>query len=196
MANLFRSPSLNQTRLKPVKPKRVTPNESPLQGLGISAGVDRVGQDGVEGVGDGQLPGHAAPLRAIADRRQRQALVAHPEVNLPNRLQLGELGKDERDRLLDTTVRILLDAVVVRLAVADRDGEEELAAAGLLLEGFERALTEERELHLAHGALHAEQKPVVRMARIVDPILIKDQRTDQAAELEQRVPVAAVAGEP
>src|SRR3954466_8698546 len=35
MANLFRSPSLNQTRLKPVKPKRVTPNESPLQGLGI-----------------------------------------------------------------------------------------------------------------------------------------------------------------
>src|SRR3954449_12002035 len=29
MANLFRSPSLNQTRLKPVKPKRVTPNESP-----------------------------------------------------------------------------------------------------------------------------------------------------------------------
>src|SRR4051812_40680952 len=36
MANLFRSPSLNQTRLKPVKPKRVTPNESPLQGLGIT----------------------------------------------------------------------------------------------------------------------------------------------------------------
>src|SRR4051794_41390838 len=36
MANLFRSPSLKQPRLKPVKPKRVTPNESPLQGLGIS----------------------------------------------------------------------------------------------------------------------------------------------------------------
>src|SRR3954454_5352306 len=36
MANLFRSPSLNQTRLKPVKRKRVTPNESPLQGLGLS----------------------------------------------------------------------------------------------------------------------------------------------------------------
>src|SRR3954465_12287699 len=163
---------------------------------GVCAGVNRVGQHVVEGVVDGQLPGDASALAPIPDCRQRQALVAHPEVNLPNRLQLGELGKDERDRLLDTTVRILLDAVVVRLAVADRDGEEELAAAGLLLEGFERALTEERELHLAHGALHAEQKPVVRMARIVDPILIKDQRTDQAAELEQRVPVAAVAGEP
>src|SRR4051794_10925539 len=98
---------------------------------GVSAGVDRVGQDVVECVVDGQLPGDAAPLRAIADRRQRQALVAHPEVNLPNRLQLGELGEDERDRLLNPTIRVLLDAVVVRLAVADRDGEEEFAAARL-----------------------------------------------------------------
>ena len=85
---------------------------------------------------------------------------------------------------------------MVHLAVADRDGEEEFAAAGLLLQGFERALAEERELHLAHGALHAEQQPIVRMPRIVDPILVNDQRSDQAAELEQRVPVAAVAGEP
>src|SRR3954468_22972932 len=43
MANLFRSPSLNQTRLKPVKPKRVTPNESPLQGLGIKRPRDLKG---------------------------------------------------------------------------------------------------------------------------------------------------------
>ena len=136
------------------------------------------------------------PSRAVPDCGQRQALLAHPEVNLPNRLQLGELGEDERDRLLHAPVRILLDAVVVHLEVADRDGEEELAAARLLLQGFERALAEERELHLAHGALHAEQQPVVRMARIVDAILVKDQRADQAAELQQRVPVAAVAGEP
>src|SRR4051795_1537637 len=120
---------------------------------GVCAGVDRVGQDVVEGVVDGQLPSDAAPLRAVADRRQRQALVAHPEVNLPNRLQLGELGEDERDRLLNPTIRVLLDAVVVRLAVADRDGEEEFAAARLLLQGFERALAEEGQLHLAHGAL-------------------------------------------
>src|SRR3954467_10113176 len=159
------------------------------------AGVDRVGQHVVEGVVDGQLPGDASALAPIPDCRQRQALVAHPEGHLPNRLQLGKLGEDERDRLLHAAVRILLDAVVVHLEVAYGDGEKELAAAGLLLQGFERALAEEGQLHLAHGALHAEQKPVVRMARIVDAILIKDQRADQAAELEQRVPVAAVAGE-
>src|SRR3954453_22054330 len=51
MANLFRSPSLNQTRLKPVKPKRVTPNESPLQGLGISRWCVEIGLE--FGCGDG-----------------------------------------------------------------------------------------------------------------------------------------------
>src|SRR5215207_4261545 len=67
---------------------------------GVCAGVNRVGQHVVEGVVDGQLPGDASALAPIPDCRQRQALVAHPEVDLPNRLQLGELGKHQRDRLL------------------------------------------------------------------------------------------------
>ncbi len=82
------------------------------------------------------------------------------------------------------------------LEVPDRDGEEEFAAARLLLQGFEGALAEERELHLAHRALHAQQQAVVRVAWIVDAIFVEDERAHQAAELQQRVPVAAVAGEP
>jgi hypothetical protein len=34
------------------------------------------------------------------------------------------------------------------------------------------------------------------MPRVVDAVLVGDQRADQAAELEQRVPVTAVAGKP
>ena len=82
------------------------------------------------------------------------------------------------------------------LHVADGDGEQQLAAARLLLQGFERALAKQRQLHLAHRALHAEQQAIVGMARIVDAVLVGDQRADQTAELEQRVPVAAVAGQP
>jgi hypothetical protein len=33
------------------------------------------------------------------------------------------------------------------------------------------------------------------VARIVDAILVDDQRADEAAELQERVPVAAIAGE-
>ena len=122
--------------------------------------------------------------------------MAEPEVHLTHRLHLGELGEDERDRLRNAPIRILLDAVVADPHVADGDRHEQLAAARLLLQGFERALAQHRQLHLAHGALHAEQQAIVGMARIVDAVLVDDQRADETAELQQRVPVAAVAGEP
>ena len=86
--------------------------------------------------------------------------------------------------------------VVRRLDVTDGDGEQQFATARLLLEGFERALAEQRQLHLAHRALHAQQQPIVWMAWVVDAVLVNDQRADQAAELEQRVPIAAVARQP
>ena len=38
-------------------------------------------------------------------------------------------------------------------------------------------------------------KPIVGVARIVDAVLVDDQRADEAAELQQRVPIPAIAGE-
>ncbi len=43
------------------------------------------------------------------------------------------------------------------LHVADRYGEKELAAPRLLTQRFQRALAQNRQFHLAHRALHAEQ---------------------------------------
>ena len=117
-------------------------------------------------------------------------------MDLPDGLQLGELGEGEHDRLPNATIGILLDAIVRSLEVADRHGEEQLATPRLLLQGLERALAEQRQLHLAHRALHAEQEAIVRVPRIIDAVLVDDQGADQAAELQQRVPVASVAGEP
>jgi len=65
-----------------------------------------------------------------------------------------------------------------------------------LLQGFERALTEQRQLHLAHRAFHAEEQAVVWMPWIIDAILVDDKCADQAAELDQGMPVAPVASEP
>ena len=45
-------------------------------------------------------------------------------MNLPNRLQLSELGEDEPDRFLDAPIRVLLDPVVLHLEEPDSDGEE------------------------------------------------------------------------
>ena len=63
-------------------------------------------------------------------------------MDLADRLHLGELGEDQRDGFLDTAVGVLLDTVTRSLQIAHRHGEEELAAAGLLLQSLERALTE------------------------------------------------------
>ena len=51
-------------------------------------------------------------LRTVFDRRQGQALLAHPEVDLAHGLQLGELGEDERERLLNTAIGIPLDPIM------------------------------------------------------------------------------------
>ena len=117
-------------------------------------------------------------------------------MNLPHRLQFGEFIEGEHDRLLDASIRVLLNAIVRRFQVADRHGQEQLAAPRLLLQCFERALAKQRQLHLAHRPLHAEEQAIIRMPRIIDAILIDDHRADQAAELKQGMPVAPVAGEP
>jgi hypothetical protein len=67
-------------------------------------------------------------------------------------------------------------------------------AARLLLQRFLRALAEHREFKLAHRTLHAEQQPIIGMARIVDSVLVDDERADQSTELDQRMPVAAITG--
>src|SRR5215470_13705 len=90
--------------------------------------------------------------------------------------------RDQCDRLLHAAVGVFLDAVARTLHIADRYSKEELAAGRLLLQGFERALTEQRQLHLAHRAFHAEEQAVVWMLWIIDAILVDDKCADQAAE--------------
>ncbi len=80
--------------------------------------------------------------------------------------------------------------------IAGGHGHEELAPPRLLLERFLRTLAKQRQLHLAHRALHAEQQAIVGVAGIVEAILIDDQGADKTAELQQGMPIPAVARQP
>jgi len=51
------------------------------------------------------------------------------------------------------------------------------------------------QLHLGDRALKPEQEPPVRQARIVDRVAVGDQTAAVAADVEQRIPVRAVARE-
>ena len=57
-------------------------------------------------------------------------------------------------------------------------------------------MPEHAEFELADAALHAQQQPIVGAARVVDAVQIDDARLDQAAQLQQVVPVATVASKP
>jgi hypothetical protein len=52
------------------------------------------------------------------------------------------------------------------------------------------------EFKLGDAALPAEQEPIVRAARVINPVEIDHARADKTAELQQMMPVAAVAGKP
>ena len=52
------------------------------------------------------------------------------------------------------------------------------------------------QLDLGHGALQPQQKSPIERSRIVDAIPISDQTRPVAAQVEQRIPIRAVPGEP
>jgi hypothetical protein len=80
--------------------------------------------------------------------------------------------------------------------VADRNADAQFAAARFGTGGVEHARPQHAEFELADGPLHAEQEAIIRPTGIVDAVQVDDTCIDQAAELEQVVPVAAVAGQP
>src|SRR3984893_58355 len=80
--------------------------------------------------------------------------------------------------------------------VADRHADAQLTAPRLGAGRVEHAGTQHAQLELADAALHAEKKPIIGSAGVVNPIQVDHSRFDQAAEVEQMVPVAAVTGEP
>lgn len=59
--------------------------------------------------------------------------MAKPEMDLTDGLHLGKFAEYQCECFLDAPIRVLLDAVMGRLHVADRHSEEQFAATCLLL---------------------------------------------------------------
>jgi len=116
-------------------------------------------------------------------------------MHLPRTLELGEFREDELNGLLDALVRIPFDPAAPDFHIARGHAENQVAATRHLAQRLLRALAEQRQFEFAHRAFHTQQQSIVGMARIVDSVLVDEDRADQSTELYQRVPVAAVAGE-
>ena len=98
----------------------------------------------VDGVVDRQLPHDAAALcNRVTHGRQGYPLLAEPEMHLPDALELGEFGEDQRDSLAHPLVRVFGDPVVTNLHIADRHRQEQFAPPRFLLQCFQRTLPQD-----------------------------------------------------
>src|ERR1700730_11823006 len=143
---------------------------------GIGAGKYWVGQDIVHGVVGWQPPDDAAPLGIMGFDGQCDAFVPQPDVHLTNALELGELGEDQLQCILDPLVGILLDPVAPDLHITSSNAEEQRTTPRLLLQRLVRALPKQRQLQFAHRTLHPEQQSIIGMPRIIDSVLLDDDR--------------------
>jgi hypothetical protein len=163
---------------------------------GIGAGVDRVGQDAQDGVVDRRPPQNTVPSRAMDGRGQTDRFLPQPQQHLAHTAQFCELLEHHTQRLADTQVWIHLDAVRIGAHEADGHRRVQVATRGLQLERLDRTLPQQRQLHLRHRPLHAQQQPVIGAARIVDALFVDEETAHQRTELEQRMPVPTIACKP
>ena len=123
---------------------------------------------------------------------------AEPDVILPQvprdgvgGAQLVELVEDQSDDGPDLLVRVQRQAAGRRLHVPDRRVDEQFAPAGLVQFAADQAAADRMELQFRDLALQPEQEPVVGIGRVVDPVLVGQQGAEDAADLQQVVPVLA-----
>ena len=110
----------------------------------VGAGIDRIRQDVMQRVIHRRLPFDRPLATTLDNRRDEHVLLPEPKQHLADRLQFRELAEDERDSVLNPPIGIFLNAAVLGLHIADRDGQMKFAATRLLAHRLHRPLTEYR----------------------------------------------------
>ena len=142
-------------------------------------------------------PGQLALAGAGAHPHREQPLVGVELLHgRARRAGAGEQAEQVPDGLLHTGIRVEHDLAGRVVDQPDRQSHLQFAAAGLGPLPAHQPGPDEVQFGLAHGALQAEQQPVVEVGRVIEPILVADQGGRHGADLQQPVPVGVVAGQP
>ena len=120
----------------------------------------------------------------------------HRKQNLPRAPQRAEAAKDLTDHFLQPQIRGEHDTGIKVPDIADRRPVAQLSATGLGPCGFQHPRPQDPKLELADASLHAQKKPVIGVARVVDTVMIHDPGINQTTQLQHVVPVPPVACQP
>ena len=72
---------------------------------------------------------------------------------------------------------------------------KELAALGLVQPASLQSISHSNKLEFADRSLQTEQEPVVGVLRVVDAVLVREDRPEDGAHLQEIVPILVVAGD-
>lgn len=144
--------------------------------------------------GGGQWPEDRRLVVAQA-RWKAQALVAEHLHRLTCGAHARECLEEVSDRLPDLGVGVE-DHVAGRV-VHEAGGQWTpiLAAAHLVEDSAAQPGLQDMQLGFAHGSFQTKHKAIVKVRRVVHPILVEDQRVGERANLQQAVPVGIVSGQ-
>jgi hypothetical protein len=98
-----------------------------------------------------------------------------------------------RSRLLDLLVGIEHDALQRIINKARRQRHFQFPPFCFAQDASAQTSLEHMQFGFAHGAFESEQKPVIEVTGIIKSVLIQDQCCAQGADLQQPVPIGAVA---
>jgi hypothetical protein len=143
----------------------------------------------VGGRDPGQLP--------VPQRRQLQAVLTQPQPHLPGRPGRGEPVEHRGDRAAHRLVGVQQDLPgCLAPHQPGRQRDPQLAAGRLVPQPAEHPGAQHLQLRLGHGALEAQEEPVIEHAGMIDADLVADQGIGDPAQVQEPVPLGRGPGQP
>ena len=170
--------------------------------IGPSAGAAKTEGPGIAGVmqrvqhnGMGQLGPCGLARARLTSPWKLDAFTPEGLHRAPSRAGAHKRGKEMAQALLRLFVRIQDHPLVFIVNQSDGQRHLQLAALGLAENAAQQARSEHMQFGFTHRAFESEQEPVVKLARIVESVFIKDERVSQSANLQKAMPIGAVASQ-
>ncbi len=161
----------------------------------VRPGVDGVLQQVLHGLVSRGLPDDPLPTQVVLSPGKPNALVVQCHRDGSNAALTPELLEHQLDGVPNRLVRNHLDLPIFGEPIAHRETHHVLSSTCLVGRTGVHPLSQRVELELAQGSLEAEEHPVVVDPQRVDPLVVRDQRVHDHAEVQQMLPVLVVPGE-
>ncbi len=159
----------------------------------VGSGIGGIAQDAQNRAG--RRSHKACPVLTHGPSRKQQAMCLHMPHDFSGLTQLQKQTEDQRKALLHLQIWVLDHRSIVDTQEAHRKLHHELSTLCLVVHASIETSAQGMKLKLRNNSLHSQKESPVGRGRIVDSVAVADEALVHRAQIEQRIPVTAVAGQ-